>query len=316
MQIKSFFQTMSDGYELWVNRWMPDNEEDIKGVIQLHHGLAEHSMRYDRLGSILADAGFVFNAYDFRGHGKTAENAKLKGKGDFGVLADKNGFTRVVDDLSEMINSLKDTYKGKKVLLIGHSFGSFISQSYIERYGEDIDACTLCGTAGPRPAVVGAGHFVINIYKCFHNPLKPSAFIEKLAFGSYNNKIENVKTKYDWISKSDSNVQMYIMDKWCGFDLPVCFYKDMMDGLNTIHKSKNIKNIPVDLPINFIYGTDDPVGTYGKTIQKLYDIYKKNGIKTVEIKGYEGDRHEIFNEDDKETVENDFVAWANRMIAG
>ena len=83
MQNKSFTLTMRDGMEIFLNRWMPDEDKEIKGIIQLHHGLAEHSMRYDRLGSVLAENGYVLNAYDMRGHGKTAENAEKKGTGLF-----------------------------------------------------------------------------------------------------------------------------------------------------------------------------------------------------------------------------------------
>ena len=72
MQINSFFQKMNDGYELWVNRWLPNKDEDIKGIVQLHHGLAEHSMRYDRLGSVLAENGYILNAYDFGASGTCA----------------------------------------------------------------------------------------------------------------------------------------------------------------------------------------------------------------------------------------------------
>ena len=96
MQTKNFTLAMRDGMEIFVNRWAPDSEEEIKGVVQLHHGLAEHSMRYDRLGSVLAENGYVLNAYDLRGHGKTAENAEKKGNGCFGKLANKDGFNVVV----------------------------------------------------------------------------------------------------------------------------------------------------------------------------------------------------------------------------
>ena len=96
MLMKSFTLKMDDGYELCLNRWMPDTEEEIKGVIQLHHGLAEHSLRYDRFGSVLAENGYVLNAYDMRGHGRSAENAEKNGTGIFGKLADKKGFDRAV----------------------------------------------------------------------------------------------------------------------------------------------------------------------------------------------------------------------------
>jgi alpha-beta hydrolase superfamily lysophospholipase len=81
MTTKSDFKSMSDGCELWVTKWIPDDAENIKGVVQLHHGLAEHSLRYDRLGSVLCESGFALVAYDMRGHGRTAENAEKKRQG-------------------------------------------------------------------------------------------------------------------------------------------------------------------------------------------------------------------------------------------
>ena len=102
MQMKNFIMTMSDGFQISVNRWIPDEDIEVKGVIQLHHGLKEHSLRYDRFGSVLAENGFVLNAYDMRGHGRTAQNAEANGTGMFGKLADKDGFFRVTDDLFEI----------------------------------------------------------------------------------------------------------------------------------------------------------------------------------------------------------------------
>ena len=112
MQMKSFMMKMDDGYELCLNRWQPDSDDEIKGVIQLHHGLAEHSLRYDRFGSILAEQGYVLNAYDMRGHGRTAENADKNGTGIFGKLADKITFvyagTPFVLNKNIKISGMKD----------------------------------------------------------------------------------------------------------------------------------------------------------------------------------------------------------------
>lgn len=309
MKVNSFSLKMNDGCEIFLNRWEPDEGDDIKGVIQLHHGLAEHSMRYDRLGSILAENGYVLNAYDMRGHGKTAETAIAKGEGRFGQLARKNGFETAVEDLAFIIDSLKKDFPDKKIVLLGHSFGSFISQRYIEKYGNKIDGCILCGTSGPQIPLANVGKIVAKIVRAFKGPDATSKFLTKLTFGSYNKHVTNPQTADDWISLNDLNRQMYAMDKWCGFPLTVSFFVDITTALTTIHKKKNMKAVPVDLPVFFIYGKEDPVGGYGKTIEKLYGIYKKNGVKNLQIKGYENDRHEIFNEDDKETVENDVLQW-------
>ncbi|MCQ2592705.1 MAG: lysophospholipase [Treponema sp.] len=306
----------SDGAEIWMHRWMPDPEQEIKGIIQIHHGLAEHSLRYDRFGSILAENGYICNAYDMRGHGQTGELAQKNGTGMLGKLADNDGFNRVVKDLSEIIASLKSEYSGKKVILFGHSFGSFISQGFIENpeYAKLIDGCILCGTAGPRGLLVSFGKIAVSLVKAIQGDDKISPLLDKLAFGAYNNKIENQKTDHDWLTRDELTVQMFFSDKWCNIPLTNSFFGDMMSGLKMIHNSANIKKIPSDLPIFFVYGGADPVGDYGKTVKNLIKIYNKNGIKDLQSKEYPEDRHELLNELDKETVEADLLEWISRHL--
>ena len=315
MQTKSFSMKMKDGTEIFLNRWMPDNESDIKGVVQLHHGIAEHSMRYDRIGSVMAENGYVFNAYDMRGHGKTAETALNNGTGLFGKLADYNGFNIAIEDLFTVTNELKKDFPDKKVIILGHSFGSFVSQGFIEKYGSYVDGCILLGTAGPRYFTIGAGKVLAKIVKKFKGADYISPLLDKIAFGSYNKRISEKKSKHgnDWLSKNESNIHLYEMDNWCGFKLTTSFFVDLLCGLSQIHKMSNIKSIPKDLPVYFLYGTEDPVGTYGKTIKKLYSIYNKTGMSNVNIKAYEGDRHELLNEDNKETVEKDIISWISQI---
>lgn len=313
MQMKSFMMKMDDGYELCLNRWQPDSDDEIKGVIQLHHGLAEHSLRYDRFGSVLAEQGYVLNAYDMRGHGRTAENADKNGTGIFGKLADKKGFDRAVLDLKAVTDNLKQDFPGKKTILMGHSFGSFVVQGFIEEYGNDIDGCILCGTAGPQKLLVAAGSILAHTITFFAGKNKIVPLLEKIAFGSYNDRIKNPRTDHDWLSANELNVDMFRMDNWCGFPLTASFYCSMLEGLSKIHKSHNIKKIPAKLPVFFIYGSEDPVGSYGKTIKALADIYKNNGLNSVELKEYPGDRHEILNENDKEQVENDIINWIGKV---
>lgn len=313
MLMKNFTLKMDDGYELCLNRWQPDAEEEIKGVIQLHHGLAEHSLRYDRFGSILAEHGYVLNAYDMRGHGRSAELADKNGNGMFGKLADKKGFDRAVLDLKAVTDNLKKDFPEKKTILMGHSFGSFVSQGFIEEYGKDIDACILCGTAGPQKALVAFGKFAAHLITFFTGKNSCLKIMDTLSFGSYNKKINPVRTKLDWLSKNNLNVDMYMMDNWCGIPLTNSFFCSMTEGLSKIHKSKNIKKIPTNLPVFFIWGSDDPVGTYGKTIKNLIEIYKSNGMDKIDFKEYPGDRHEILNEEDKETVENDIINWVEKI---
>lgn len=313
MQLKSFSFKTKDGFEHWINRWIPDSDVEIKGIIQLHHGLSEHSLRYDRFGSILADNGYVLNAFDMRGHGKTGEISQQNGSGLMGKLADKKGHEIVIEDLHEITEAVKNEYPGVPVVVMGHSFGSFVTQGFIEKYGDTVNACILSGTAGPRKAMIGASKVIVKIIKTFTGNDKFVKFLETLAFGSYNKGIENAG-KYDWLSRDKLSVQMYEMDNWCGIPLVASFYYDMTSLLSIIHKTSNIKKINKQLPILFIYGTKDPVGSYGKTIEKLISIYKKNDINKLSVIKYEGARHEPLNEINKEEVETDLINWISNTL--
>ena len=314
MQIENFFQKMSDGTEVAVNRWIPDDKDSIKGIIVLSHGMQEHSMRYDKVGSEAASRGYVFSGHDHRGHGKTASHAEAINTGMFGKLADKDGFEKVTSDLAEIINKLKKDFPGKKIILFGHSFGSFVSQNYIEKYGSAIDGCVLCGTSGPNPAAA-FGKVFMTLAVLIHGKNYKSKFCQALAFGGYNNKFKKEKDSLAWLSKSLPNREMYRNDSWCGGVSTVGFFKDLTSGLCKIHKASNIKKIPENLPVFAVYGTDDPVGNYGKSIEKLLSIYRKNGMKNVSSKSYSDNRHEILNEADGEKVLSDVFEWIEKNVS-
>ena len=102
---------------------------------------------------------------------------------------------------------------------------------------------------------------------------------------------------------------MYEADQWCGILPTAEFFLEIVRGLYKVHQPKAIKKIPKDLPVYFIYGSDDPVGSYGKTIKKLIAEYKKNGMADVGEKVWAGDRHEIFNELDGDEAVKDVIKW-------
>ena len=187
----------------------------------------------------------------------------------------------------------------------------------VQRVDEGTLAYCPCATLqmilSLTPLLVGFGSLAAHIITFFTGKNKCLPLMEKLSFGSYNERVANPRTPCDWLSKNELNVDMYMMDNWCGFPLTNSFFCSMTDGLIKIHKSKNIKKIPVNLPVYFIWGSDDPVGTYGKTIKELIEIYKSNGMQKLEFKEYPGDRHEILNEDNKEEVENDIINWVNKL---
>lgn len=295
---------MSDNTNVALHSWLPDDINNINYVIVISHGMTEYGLRYEDFAKEFIKYNCAVYAHDHRGHGYTANTEAA-----LGYLADKYGFVKVVSDLSQIIDYVKLKHPNKKVFVLGHSFGSFVLQSYIEDINKKVDGCILSGTAGPRVAL---GNLLKNVSKlmCFFFGKKNKAkFLTFLSFGTYTKRIPKDDPCQSWLSRDGEFLKKYESNKYCGFVCSNLFYVDLGYALATIHLKNNIKKIPIDLPILFITGTEDPVGGYTKTVKKLASIYRKNGIKDVKEIYYEGARHEPLNEINRQEVYKDVIQW-------
>lgn len=292
----------SDGVELNVYKWIPDGE--IKGIVQISHGMTENVLRYDEFANYLNNEGFIVYGHDHRGHGLTA-----KTKDELGYIADNEGFDWLVRDLYEIIKNVKEDNKGLPIYLFGHSMGSFVSQRFIELHGNEIDGVILSGSNGEPTKLIPLGILLSSIEIKLFGRRHTSKMMDKLSFGDFNRKFKPNRTPYDWLCSVDSEVDKYIANEYCGFVCSASFYYDLLRGLKAIHKDENFNSIPKDLPIYILAGDMDPVGFFGKGIVNLYNKLKSTGIKDVKYKLYKGKRHEILNEDNKLEVMQDVSAW-------
>ena len=72
--------------------------------------------------------------------------------------------------------------------------------------------------------------------------------------------------------------------------------------------------MPKNIPVFFASGCDDPVGEYGKGVQRSVKTFKKAGMKNVSVKLYPKDRHEILHETDRNNVYEDLYFWIKDRI--
>lgn len=310
--METFYKIMSDDIKVVIHRWSP--KKVPRAVIQIVHGMAEHSLRYARFAEEACNNGYEVWACDQRGHGETVARAEEANTSACrGCLADEDGFCRAVEDQYEINAEIRAEFRNVPVIILGHSFGSFVTQRYIEKYGSSVQACILSGSAGPN-WVTPLGGLIAKQAVVFCGKRKPSKFMNFLSFGAYNKAFAPTKTDFDWLSRDEDEVARYIADKDCGFICSAGFFNDLMYGLNTIHKKENIATIPKDLPILIASGTCDPVSSCGKTVKKLYEIYQEIGLKNVELKLYDGARHEILNEVNREEVKADFFSWIEKSV--
>ena len=290
------FKAYND-YELNVYVW--DEVKSPKAVVQIAHGMAEDAARYEDFAKFLNKNGYNVLADDHRGHGKTAQ-------GKMGIVPDGDCYFDTIEDMALLTDYAKDKYK-VPVILFGHSYGSFLSQGYIEKHSDKIVACVLCGSARMDTSDAKLGGIVANLQTALFGKDKPAKFIANLSFGNYEKPFKQDGKTNAWLNRDGAEVDKYNANPMCGFILSLGFYKSFFNGLKQIYGDAP-KQIRADLPIFIISGDQDPVGGMGVLVKNLYEMYKGLGFD-VDMKLYEGARHEILNEINKEEVYNDALAF-------
>ncbi len=301
------FASHTGNTDIFVQSLSPADPADIKGIIQIVHGMAEHTDRYLDVAKYLSGRGYFVIMHDQAGHGRS-----VKSDADDGYFCEKDGWLRLVDDIYEVTKIARKEVPGKKLIIWGHSMGSFLTRKYLATYKDGADAAVICGTAGANPAA-GAGIMIANIIGAFKGQKHKSKMINNIAFGTYNKRFEG-NTGFEWLSVNEENVAKYVADPKCGFLFSVAGYRDLFCVLKDVSSDAWFSAVPQDIPMYLIAGEDDPVGNYGKGVKEVYDRLKATGHKNVQIKLYPGLRHEIHNEKTNAEVYADIADFADSVL--
>ena len=288
MDETTFTFKSTDGEEVFVYRWAGD--ADPKAIVQIAHGMGEHAARYRRVAEALVGAGYVVYANDHRGHGRTSGADR---QGDFGAA----GWRGLIDDMVALTASARAEHPGLPLVLIGHSMGSFALQTYLLDHSADIDGAVLSGTSAID--VIAAGFDT-------SQPADLTAF---------NAPFEPARTEYDWLSRDEAEVDLYIADPACGFGADVGATGDMMAAGAELADVKRLGTIRADLPIYLFSGSADPLAGGGPLVELVADRYREAGVRDVTVQLYPEARHETLNETNRDEVTADLIAWLDRVTS-
>jgi alpha-beta hydrolase superfamily lysophospholipase len=307
--------TGADGIEIFRYRWAPSPADDgsvapIRGVVQIAHGLAEHAARYEGVAQALTDAGYLVYAHDHRGHGRSVTR-----EDDYLFFAELDGWHKLVADMHTLTRSIRAAHPETPIVLLGHSMGSFAAQHCMGEYGPDYAAVALSGTTnGPPTFLRKAGTLVAKLARWRTGPRGRSALLYKMSFGPYNARIKHPRTDSDWLSGDPEVVDAYLADPRCGGSPTNQLWLDIMQGFEVITSPRTRAKIPKDLPIYVFAGDMDPVGEYGKSVRALLNAYAELGLTGVRHRLYEGGRHEMLNETNKDEVIAALIEWLHATI--
>lgn len=279
--------------------------EDPKAVIQLVHGMCEYKERYVPFMEFLCGNGFACIIHDHRGHGKS-----VKAPEDLGYFY-SSGWEGIVADIFVVNGMAKGMFPQKPVFLFGHSMGSLAVRCFAKRFDDLIDGLVVCGSPSKNPAT-GAGLMLTRLIGSIKGDRHRPGLIHKMAFEGFNKKFES-EGPNAWLSTDKTVVDMYNADPLCGYMFTANGFIGLFNLMKDCYDLGEWKVSKPEMPILFIAGTDDPCITSYKDFIHATDCMRTVGYGNVKSHAYNGMRHEILNERQKETVWNDllekFSSW-------
>lgn len=286
MEYRQFKLPANDGQSIHCLHWPAAGARPLRGMVQVVHGMAEHSARYAHVAQALNAAGYEVYASEHRGHGQAAlEDGSL---GDFGP----RGFQGLVDDMAVVTRHVRGDHPGLPVLMLAHSMGSMAAQIYLLEHGALLDGCALSGTTALEML----------------DPRVSGWTVE-----SANATVATPATGVDWLSRDPAVPAAYVADPLCGFALTLPSLFSIFDTGNGTALPEQLARLPKGLPLYLFTGDRDPVNGMLDWFDPLVRRLRKAGMQDVSTHVYGGARHEVLNETNRTEVIANLLAWLDRV---
>jgi alpha-beta hydrolase superfamily lysophospholipase len=287
--VSEFRVAGSDGWDLFAYHGEPDGPP--RGVVHILAGVGDHVRRggFQRLAGALLAAGFAVSAHDHRSEGGSVAGLEEQGR------TGPDGWNRLVDDIGVLIAAAHERHPGVPVVLFAHSLGSFAGQQWILDHSADIAGLALSGTAAVDILAANLEPGVPPSLEAFNAPWAPG------------------RTGFEWLTRDEHEVDLYMADPQCGFTLDDEAMVAMLAGGSVAADPERLARVRKDLPIHIAVGDQDPVNAGLALVKALEGRYADAGLTDVTVTAWPGARHEILNETNRDEVVADIVAFVERV---
>ena len=303
---KHFYYKSKDGItRIHGIRWIPEGE--VKAVLQIAHGMCEFIERYDEFAQFLNTKGILVVGNDILGHGKSVREEMY-----LGYFKEIGGNDCVLRDFYQLTKATKKDYPEVPYFFLGHSMGSFLAVQYAQRYGSEINGLILSGAGRQQWYETLAAKAFCHARKVMKGSFHRSRVLNSLSIGSFSKGVENPRTPQDWLTKDEKIVDAYRANPLNMFTFTLNGFYNLMKSVEGAQNRDLLNRIPKRLPILLAAGSEDPVGAKGKKVIQWKKEFALVGMDDVELKLYQGDRHEILNETDRDVVYEDMLDWMEK----
>ena len=304
---EEWFLSSDTETSVFLRVWEEDDGQP-RFALQISHGMCDYADRFDGFAQFVCSHGGVVFGNDHLGHGHT------KGEGGhFGYWGKRDGEELVMEDMHKVTEIIKARYPGLPVFMLGHSMGSLLARLYAAKYGEGLSGLIMTGTSGTNN-VTALIRVLARVGMVFGRAKKPAHLLTYLAFSKYNDRYEDVQTPVDWLTRDRKVVADYCKDPWCTFLFTDRAAYDMANLMDKVSGAGGAGQMPKNLPYLLASGTMDPVGNYTEGVNEVYGLLRAAGAEDVSLKLYEGARHEILNETNRQEVFEDILEWISTRL--
>ncbi len=275
--------TDEHGVDITYDVWPVEN---ARAVVQIAHGVGEHAQRYAELAGHLNDDGFAVYADDHRGHGRTGMAQWHGDSTRLGRLG-PGGLRAAIAAVYQFSGIVRAENADLPLVILGHSWGSFMVQKILDRDSADYDLAVLSGSAYRVPGYLNSGDL--------------------------NKRYAHLGTTgVEWLSR-DPQVSQAFVDDPLTTSVPLAKLFGPMDTLRII--GRPARRLARDIPLLLQVGSGDTVGGE-RSVRRLERAYReRSGLTDVTTIVYPDARHEIYNETNRAEVMADLTAWLDARLA-
>jgi len=279
-----------------------------RGVVQINHGLAEHSGRYARFALALAEAGFHVYAHDHRGHGATRAPDAPRGR-----FALQGGVDKLLADVEAVHARIAATHGGLPLIVFGHSMGGLVALNAVLRRPQHLAGAAIWNANFSAGMTARLAQAVLAWERLRLGADVPSRLLPRLTFQAWGRTIADARTPFDWLSRDPAEVDRYIADPLCGWDASVSMWQDVFAMIRAGAEDRNFAGVRRTLPFHLVGGSADPATDGGKAVEALAGRLGRMGFCDVQSRIWPRNRHEGLNDLDHAAITASFLAWAKRV---
>src|SRR5699024_4768291 len=307
MTLNTHYLTTTDQHRIALHHW-PSQFEQPKGVMHWLNGMAEHGLRYARLAQAFNAAGWEFYVHDHRGHGQSTDSGC-----PVGHFADKDGWKKALGDVSTVQQWLRMNHIDTPIAMGAHSMGTFFALNWAQYYADvlPLSALVLSGSDYRAPGSHTLNTLLVSFERLRNGARGTSALIRRMTFAAWAKKFPEDKSDSAWLTSLKDEQALYDNDPLCGFDCTTQLWLDLIGALRHIHRRSKLAQLPAQLPLLLLAGTDDPMFDFSNNVVTLQEVLQQTGSQQVTLNRYEGARHEVLNDHQRDQAMADLLAWLN-----